>query len=89
MSDITKADLSDLAWRVINAQTNAGKQIPIAAAPYLRAMRQLTTLDEMYGYDSAERIVLGFLSNAQHMRGDAIKAVKDELNRRLKERGAR
>lgn len=52
-----------------------------AAAPYLDAMRSLTTVADMYGADNARSIVLYFLANAQGWRGPKAKAVKAELKR--------
>jgi hypothetical protein len=56
-----------------------------AAKPYLNAMGSLSSLSSEYGADSSRTIVLYFLSNAASWRGEVAKAVKKELNRRLKE----
>jgi hypothetical protein len=56
-----------------------------AAIPYLNAMTELDTLDEMYHQDSARSIVLYFLSNATSWRGDAARRIKAELREMLKE----
>ena len=57
------------------------------AAPYVQAMRQMDKVSDQYGYDSGESIVLYFLSNASTWRGPIAKAVKAELNKRLKAKG--
>lgn len=57
------------------------------AVPYLNALASLDTLDDQYGLDPAEEVVVYFLSNAQTWRGELARAVKAELKRRLKERG--
>lgn len=54
------------------------------AVPYLKAMRELHDMASAYGCDSAHSIILYFLSNAQTWRGPVARAVKAELNRRLK-----
>lgn len=56
-----------------------------AAAPYLDAMRSLTTIDSKYGLDDAKSIILYFLSNASTFRGDAARALKAELKALIKE----
>jgi hypothetical protein len=55
------------------------------AVPYLRAMRYLSSIDDMYGADSARSVVAYFLSNAKTWRGDTARRVKAELNKMLKE----
>jgi hypothetical protein len=55
------------------------KTVYFGAAPYLSAMSQLDTINDVYGYDSAESIVLYFLANAQTWRGDAARRIKLEL----------
>ena len=50
------------------------------AVPYLDAMSSINKVeDEMYGQDTAESIVLYFLSNASTFRGEAAKRIKLEL----------
>ena len=49
------------------------------AAPYLSAMRQLDTINDMYGCDDARTIIVYFLSNATGWRGPVAKAIKAEL----------
>lgn len=55
------------------------------AVPYLDAMTILEGIDDSYGMDDARDIVTYFLSNAATWRGPVARAVKAELNRRLKE----
>jgi hypothetical protein len=66
-------------------QTNWVKPY-FGAVPYISAMRQIGSLDEKYGADDAESIVLYFLSNASTWRGDAAKRIKIELKAMLKSR---
>ena len=49
------------------------------AVPYLRAMGELETIKDKYGYDDAKGIVLYFLSNAKTWRGDDARRIKAEL----------
>jgi len=49
------------------------------AVPYLEAMRSLRLITDTYGYDSAETIVIYFLSNATGWRGEDARRVKAEL----------
>ena len=48
------------------------------AIPYLRAL-----CDGMYGHDSAQSIVLYFLSNARTWRGEDARRLKNELKEHL------
>ncbi len=56
------------------------------AVPYLGAMAQLDRVTDDYGQDSAESIVLYFLSNARNWRGPDAKRIKAELKALLKGR---
>lgn len=55
-----------------------------AAEPYLSAMGELNAIDDDYWTDGGRSIVRGFLGNASSWRGEVARAVKKELNRRLK-----
>jgi len=54
------------------------------AVPYLKALYQLNSIDDMYGMDSADMIVRYFLSNATTWRGDTARRIKAELKALLK-----
>ncbi len=56
-----------------------GPKVNFAAKPYLDAMRDLSSIDDKYIYDSGKSIVLYFLSNAATFRGEEAKALKAEL----------
>ena len=49
------------------------------AVPYLTVMRDLTSIKDMYGQDSAESIVNYFLANANTFRGEDARRLKAEL----------
>ena len=53
------------------------------AVPYLRAMSELSSIDEHYGYDDARSIVRYFLANAATYRDDTAKRCKAELKSML------
>ncbi len=55
-----------------------------AAAPYLDAMRELSTIRDRYLYDDGEGIVRRFLGNARTWKGDDARRLKAELNAHLK-----
>jgi hypothetical protein len=59
------------------------------AVPYVEAMQSLNSINDMYGYDSAEEIVLRFLVNAGSWRGPEARRIKKELNDLLKTAGRR
>ena len=56
-----------------------GDKVHFAAKPYLWAMRELTTIDSVYGHDNAKSVVSYFLSNASTFRGEQARALKIEL----------
>ena len=47
-------------------------------------MSCLETVDDNYGADSGVSVVAYFLSNATTYRGEIAKAIKKELNKRIK-----
>ncbi len=49
------------------------------AVPYIDAMRDLISVGDKYGCDTAETIIIYFLSNATAWRGDVARRVKAEL----------
>jgi len=57
----------------------AWPKVNYAAKPYLEAMRDLSSINDRYGYDDARSIVLYFLSNASSFKGDQAKLLKLEL----------
>lgn len=70
---------------VIAADIRADWSNPyFGAVPYLTAMARLEGTGDVYGADSAEDIVLYFLSNAKTWRGDVARRVKAELKAMLK-----
>ena len=74
ISTIAREIVTD--WRPVN----------YAAAPYLRAMHWLTTVNDYYGADNGRGIVLYFLSNAATWRGETARRVKKELKALLESR---
>jgi hypothetical protein len=61
-------------------------KIDSAAAPYVKAMGQLSTLKDDYGNDSAIETVTRFLSVANSWRGETARRVKAELGAMLKDK---
>lgn len=55
------------------------KDVSLYAKPYLDAMDDLHTIDQMYYADTAESVVLYFLANASTWRGDKAREIKAEL----------
>jgi ribosomal protein L37AE/L43A len=68
------AGLVSKDWRNVN----------YGAKPYLDAMYSLSSIKENYMADSGSSVVAYFLANANSWRGEIAKAVKKELNRRLR-----
>ena len=73
--------LSELAREV---RKDWGSKVNFAAKPYLEALGDLESINDNYGLDSGKSIVAYFLSNAATWKGPTAKAVKAELNRRIK-----
>ena len=61
-------------------------KISYYAEPYLNAMLEIDSTDKnaMYWYDSAQSVVLYFLSNAQGWRGEDAKRIKNELREMIR-----
>ena len=57
------------------------KKVSPYAEPYLQAMAKLESLNDVYGCEYGDEIVLSFLSNAQSWRGEKARAIKKELNK--------
>jgi hypothetical protein len=65
-----------------------GKNQPayiIWCKPYVAAMLSLKSIEDTYGLDPADDIVVRFLVNSNGWRGDVARRVKLELNQLLKE----
>jgi hypothetical protein len=58
---------------------NDWKNPYFGAKPYLDAMATLDSINDNYGWDSADSIVRYFLGNASTWRGETAKAIKKEL----------
>ena len=63
--------------------------MPACAAVYFEPLASLEDLSQDYGQDSVRSVALYFLANASTWKGDVARAVKKELNKRLKEGGRR
>lgn len=61
-----------------------GPNVSRAARPYLEAMTELTSINDMYCADSARSVVLYALSNLGSFRGEKARALKAELKGLLK-----
>ena len=59
--------------------TAAWKKPYFGAVPYLKAMRELDSPDDRFGYDEARSIVVYFLANASTFRGEEARQLKAEL----------
>lgn len=63
------------------------KRVYFGAVPYLDAMGSLDSVNDRFGYDSGESIVLYFLANANTWRGETARRIKTELKGMLKGKG--
>lgn len=80
LADLPRMSLSQIASLVYKDWKN----VNFAAKPYLEAMSSLQNVSDMYFQDTGTSIVAYFLSNATSWRGDVAKAVKKELQRRIR-----
>jgi len=70
---------------VIAAEINRSwAKVNFAAKPYLAAMRQMSSVEDNYGYEDGRGVVLYFLSNAGGWRGPDAKRIKAELKALIK-----
>lgn len=82
----THRPLYEIATEIRRDWSAQGKTFPYAA-PYREAMADLTHISDMYGADTAQSVVLYFLSNAASWRGDTAERVKQELKDIVKANG--
>lgn len=68
--------ITDIAIEIVSDW----RPLAFEAAPYVRAMLDLATIRDYYGADSAEEVVLRFLTNAGKWHGPVARRVKAELN---------
>lgn len=54
-------------------------KVNFGAVPYLNAMSDLDSIDDMYMLDDARSVVRYFLANAGTWRGEAARRIKAEL----------
>ena len=59
------------------------KKVNYAAVPYLDSMREISSIDDNYMYESAKEQVIRFLCNAGSYRGDDARRIKKELRAML------
>lgn len=78
--ELSTATISEIAMHI---EANWPK-VSFAAEPYLDAMKSLDKISDNFYADSGYSIVGYFLSNAAGFKGEVAKAVKLELNKRLK-----
>ena len=65
----------------------AWPKVNYAAKAYLEAMETMSTMDKPYYEDSAQSVILYFLSNASTFRGEDAKRLKAELKELVASRG--
>lgn len=80
----SEMSISQIAQVIRKDWRAQGKGIYFGAKPYLDAMDCLQSVNDNYGLDSGRSMVAYFLSNASTWKGETAKAVKKELNKRIK-----
>jgi len=84
LNKIAAAILTD--WKLISVDPARVPSYITFGLPYVRAMLELRSVDDMYGLDDGKDIVLRFLVNVASWRGASARAFKAELNAHLKEK---
>lgn len=80
LSDLPRMSISEIAGIV----SSDWKNVYFGAKPYLDAMYSLRNISDMFGMDSGTSVVAYFLANANAWRGEVARAVKKELQRRIR-----
>ena len=76
--------ISAIAGDIISAHREAGKNPPYLSA-YVKPMLYLERVEDYFGADDGEYVVIYALSNLSHWRHPRAKALKDELKMILHE----
>ena len=82
--EYSKMSIAEIASVIRKDWRTQGKGIYFGAKPYLDAMDCLQSVNDRYIADSGRSVVAYFLSNASTWKGETAKAVKKELNKRIK-----
>ena len=80
LADVTKLSISEIAEVVHKDWRN----IPESAKAYSGPMLSLFSISDNYYEDTGKSVVAYFLGNASGWRGETARAIKKELNKRLK-----
>lgn len=81
--------LYQIANEIVSDYMDRGKSLPDAARAYVEPMQFLTSMDDTFGYDDAETVVIYALSNLTGWRGDTARRVKREMQTALHEHNPR
>jgi len=84
MARLSTMTLSEIASLIYDDHRTQGRQVNYAAKPYLEAMTTLQHIDDNYFQDTGSSVVAYLLGNLTSWKGDVARAVKKELNRRLR-----
>lgn len=84
MKKVAKKNVRPICEIAMEIEKCWGNKVNYAARPYLNAMKYLNSVNDNYGFDSGEMIVLYFLSNASTWRGEDAKRIKAELKAMVK-----
>lgn len=77
--------LGGLARIIQEDWSQIGQGVSPHAQPYLDAMKELRSIDQMHGMEYGDMVVAYFLNNAVMWRGQTAQEVKAELKRRIDE----
>ena len=78
--NLSKLSIAQIAYTI----QREWKKVHFAAQPYLNAMKQVYSIEDIFMADDVRSIVIYFLGNASGFRGATAKAIKAELKRRAK-----
>ena len=80
LANLPRMSIKDIAGVI----SQDWKNVNFAARPYLDAMYSLNSVSDMYMADTGTSVVAYFLCNASGWKGEVAKAVKKELQRRIR-----
>ena len=81
---IKEGNISDLSRIISRDLQSQGKKVPYNLVPYLDALRQMDSADDVYGVESGKSVIAYALSNMASYKGPTARAVKAELKSRMK-----
>ena len=71
-------------WEIAGLIRKDWKNMYFGAVPYVDAMACVKSVNDTYGVEDGKTQVMYFLANGNTWRGEVARAIKKELNKRIK-----